>query len=172
MYKCVNNLTIIGLDKDLSPGRLPSHYLNQCWNIVNCTLRNKFQWNFNRYLYIFVQENAFENVVWKILAILSWPQCVKAITQTSGDLGIGPLMIQNTKIFFLRKYVWKIALSTEWWPFCFGQRSLTFVVQIRQEYPTKTRSMPWLLMPWLLVSAARVLIRQDKWLLVLHGGKL
>ena len=24
----------------------PSHYLNQCWVIVNWTLRNKFEWNF------------------------------------------------------------------------------------------------------------------------------
>ena len=24
---------------------VPSHYLNQCWNIVNWTLRNKLQWN-------------------------------------------------------------------------------------------------------------------------------
>ena len=27
--------------------------------------------------YIFIQENAFENVVWKMAAILSQPQCVK-----------------------------------------------------------------------------------------------
>ena len=25
-----------------------SHYLNQWWVIVNCTLRNKLQWNFNQ----------------------------------------------------------------------------------------------------------------------------
>ena len=25
---------------------VPSHYLNQCWNIVHWTLRNKLQWNF------------------------------------------------------------------------------------------------------------------------------
>ena len=34
----------------------PSHYLNQCWDIVNWTLRNKSQWNLNRNLYIFIQE--------------------------------------------------------------------------------------------------------------------
>ena len=27
--------------------RTPNHYLNQCWFIVNWTLRNKFQWNSN-----------------------------------------------------------------------------------------------------------------------------
>ena len=26
----------------------PSHYLNQCYDIVKCTLGNKLQWNFNR----------------------------------------------------------------------------------------------------------------------------
>ena len=55
---------------------VPSHYLNQCWNIVNCNLRNKHQWNLNRNSYIFIQENAFENVVWKMTAILSRPQCL------------------------------------------------------------------------------------------------
>ena len=55
---------------------MPSHYLNQCWNIVNFNLRNKLQWNINRNSYIFIQENAFENVVCKISAIMSQPQCV------------------------------------------------------------------------------------------------
>ena len=41
----------------------PSHYLNQCWHIVNWTIGNKFQWNFNRNSNIFIQENAFENVL-------------------------------------------------------------------------------------------------------------
>ena len=31
----------------------PSHYLNQCWNIVNWTLENKFQWNLNQNLFSF-----------------------------------------------------------------------------------------------------------------------
>ena len=54
-----------------------SHYLNQCWNVVNWTLRNNLQWNFNRNSNIFFQENAFQNVIWKIAAIMSRPQCVK-----------------------------------------------------------------------------------------------
>ena len=53
-----------------------SHYLNQWLNILNCTLGNKVQWNFDRNLYIFVHENEFQNVVWKMVAILSRPQCV------------------------------------------------------------------------------------------------
>ena len=53
----------------------PSHYLNQCWNIVCVTLGNKHLGNL-RNLYIFTQENEFENVVFEMTAILSWPQCV------------------------------------------------------------------------------------------------
>ena len=40
------------------------------------TFGNKLQWNLNQNSYIFVEENALENVVWKMAAILSQPQCV------------------------------------------------------------------------------------------------
>ena len=56
---------------------MPSHYLNQCWNIVDWTLWNKLQWNLNQNIYIFIKENASENAVWKMAAILSRSQCVK-----------------------------------------------------------------------------------------------
>ena len=55
----------------------PSHYLNQWWNILYWTPRNKLQWNFNRNSYIFIPENQFENVVCIMAVILSRPQCVK-----------------------------------------------------------------------------------------------
>ena len=58
----------------------PSHYLNQWWNIVNCTLRNKLQWNFNWNSNIFIQEYALEYVVCEMASILSRPQCVYHIT--------------------------------------------------------------------------------------------
>ena len=54
----------------------PNHYLNQCWNIVNLNHRNKRQWNLKQKAYIFIQENAFANVIWEMSAILSRPQCV------------------------------------------------------------------------------------------------
>ena len=79
---CVGNLAIIGSDNGLSPGR--RHYLNQCWNIVNWTFRNKLQWNFNRNLNIFIQENALDNVVCEMAFILSRPQCVKYLHSQIG----------------------------------------------------------------------------------------
>ena len=67
---CVSDLTSIGSDNGLSPGQ------NQCWNIVNKTLRNKLKWIFSRNSNISIQENAFESVVCEKAAILSRPQWV------------------------------------------------------------------------------------------------
>ena len=49
---CISKIIIIGSDNGLSP----SHYLNQCWNIVNWNIGNKLQWNCNRNQYIFIPE--------------------------------------------------------------------------------------------------------------------
>ena len=52
-----------------------NYYLNQCWLIVNWTLRNKLQC-FNQNKVIFIQRNALQSVVCKMVAILFRPQCV------------------------------------------------------------------------------------------------
>ena len=61
----------------------PSHYLNQCWSIVNWTPKNKLQWKRNLISSILIKEMAFESVVWEMAAILYRPQCVKLNTVTS-----------------------------------------------------------------------------------------
>ena len=76
MHICVGNLGRHWFRWWLVTYAASSHYLNQCWNVVNWTLGNKRQWNFNRNTYIFIQENSFEDVVWKMVAISSQPQCV------------------------------------------------------------------------------------------------
>ena len=55
-----------------------SQYLNQHWSIVNWTLRNKIQRNFNRNSNIFIQQNAHETVICDMVSILSQPQWVNA----------------------------------------------------------------------------------------------
>ena len=52
--------------------------LEYCW--FDLWEQIKLQWIPNWNLHIFIQENAFENVVWEMLAILFWPHCVKVIT--------------------------------------------------------------------------------------------
>ena len=62
------------------------HYLNQCWNIVNWTLKNKLQRNFDRNSNILIQENALANVVWGLASILFLPRC--ANSTMSGEYNI------------------------------------------------------------------------------------
>ena len=56
-------------------GQVTSHYLNQCWIIVDWAIGNIFQWKLNQNTTIFIEENQFENVAWKMSAILSQAQC-------------------------------------------------------------------------------------------------
>ena len=67
---------LIGSDNGLSPGRRQAIIWTNAAMLLIRPL-GTLQWNLNRNLYIFVQENAFENVVWEMAAILSRPQRVK-----------------------------------------------------------------------------------------------
>ena len=75
IYIYTHTHTVIGSDNYVCSE--PSHYLNQGWNIVNWSLRNRLQWNANWNPYVVIQGNALENVVCKISGIRSWPQYVK-----------------------------------------------------------------------------------------------
>ena len=56
---------------------------------------NKFQWNFNRNSNIFIQENVFESVVCEMAAMLSRPQCVKAISQNCLHVAWEYILVQK-----------------------------------------------------------------------------
>ena len=67
----------------------PSHYLNLCWGIVNWTLRNKLQWNFDQNTKFIIHENASENVVCEMAAILfkeSWVISPSTVSQLGGSV--------------------------------------------------------------------------------------
>ena len=76
---CVSNLAIIGSDNGLSPGWRQAIIWSNAGNIVNWTLGNQLQWNFNQNSNIFIHENGFESVVCEMAAILSRPQCVDTL---------------------------------------------------------------------------------------------
>ena len=63
---CVNKLTIIGSDNGLSPGRRQAIIRTNAGILLIGVLEAKN-------LYIFIEENAFENVVWNRAAILLQP---------------------------------------------------------------------------------------------------
>ena len=73
---CVSKVTTIGSDNGLSPGW--RHVI--VWTNAEILLIEpwrKNQWSIYRNWDIFIQENAFENVLWKMAAILSRLQGVK-----------------------------------------------------------------------------------------------
>ena len=75
----VSKLPTIGSDNGLSPGRRQAIIWTNAGNIVDWTLMNKLQWNFNRNCKTFVQENAFESVVCEMATMFSRPQCVNIV---------------------------------------------------------------------------------------------
>ena len=102
---CVSKIYHHWFGKWLVTWSAPSHYQNQCWNIVNWTLGNKLQWNFTRNSYIFIQEYPFENGVRKMASILSRPQCVKPL-----DI----LFFQNVILFPDIVHCWCNILVWNW----------------------------------------------------------
>ena len=76
MHTCVSQLITIVSDN----GLLPDQRQAFIWNNDGILLLGPVGRNFSEILienlYIFIQENAFENVVWKMAAILSRSQCV------------------------------------------------------------------------------------------------
>ena len=91
----IGNLTAIGSDC-LDIWLAPSHYLNQCWIIVNWALKNKLQWNFNQNSYIFIQEYAFENIICEMAAILSQPQEILDWSLNSNTLALSDISLIKT----------------------------------------------------------------------------
>ena len=73
MYRIVTGVTSdVGVPSTyLVACSAPSHYLNQCWLIVIRTLRNKLRWISYQNTKLFIHGNAFENVFWEMVAILS-----------------------------------------------------------------------------------------------------
>ena len=74
----IGNQTIVASDNGLYPGRCQAIIWTSAGMLLIWPLGTNFSWNSHRNSNIF---NAFENVVWKMAAILSRPQCVKSAKQ-------------------------------------------------------------------------------------------
>ena len=78
---CVSKLTIIGSDNGLSPGRHQAITWTKAVSLLIWPLGTNFSEILIEIQNIFVQENAFENVVCEMSAILSQPQCVYTLLE-------------------------------------------------------------------------------------------
>ena len=82
VHKYFSKLTIIGSDNGLSPGRRHAIIWTNDGSMYIGTLGT----NVSENSYIFIQENAFENVVCKMAVILFRPQCVNRLCDNETDL--------------------------------------------------------------------------------------
>ena len=73
---CVGNLTIIGSDNGLSPGRRQTSIRTNAVILLIRTLGTNFSEIWSEIHVFSLKENAFESVVCEIASILSRPQCV------------------------------------------------------------------------------------------------
>ena len=80
-HLCVSKLTIIGSDNGLSPGRRQAIVWTIAWILLIGPLGTNFS-EISKFIHFHFQGNVFENVVWKMAAILSRPQCVDITTHT------------------------------------------------------------------------------------------
>ena len=78
MYASVNQVSIASDGFSSLRQHYLSHYLNQCCFIVDCTLRNQLQWNFNQNMKMFIHKNASENIVCEMAANFSRGRWAKA----------------------------------------------------------------------------------------------
>ena len=74
---CVSKLTSIGSDNALSPGRRQAIIWTKAGILSNGPLEINFSEIVNGIHLFSLKKNTFENVVWKMVAILFRPQCVK-----------------------------------------------------------------------------------------------
>ena len=77
MHICGSNQTTIGSDNGLSPDWCQGIVWTNAGILFIGTLGTKLSWNPNQISYIFIQEQAFENVVWEMASILPQPQYVE-----------------------------------------------------------------------------------------------
>ena len=79
--------------------------MEKCWtNNKNGLL----QWKFNQNITICSQENAFQNGIYKMVAILFWPQCAKVTTHYD-DVIMGAIASQITSLTIVYSTVYSDA---------------------------------------------------------------
>ena len=128
---------------------------NQCSLTVNWTLENKLQWNSNQNTKIFIQGNAFENVVCETAVILSRGRWVKITAASPRGQWIKPSggrtslnTIETNLDMFQCSYN---IIQNSQWDLVKHSWELTLLV-LKAEYSRIIMSIPWLMMPWLLAS--------------------
>ena len=104
------------------------------------TPENEIQWNFNRNLSIFIQGNAFQDVVWKMAASLSRPQCVKlninwdVIKYRSSKYCNSPQISSKFPLYHIDFSIHQFSIRTSFTHFYTRMMSLLFPLLVMMEW--------------------------------------
>ena len=103
-----------------------SHYLNQCWNIVNSNLTNKPQWNLKQNLYISLKKMHLQmsSAKWRPFSLglnvlnrrCTWSPKVWKILNTGNLVTVLGQFISAFLVFILSIYLWIIC--SRFWNRC------------------------------------------------------
>ena len=134
----------------------PNYYLNQCWLLVNCVIGNKRQWNVNKNRIALIRGHTLENVVWKMPAIWLMSQSRRNLMKPGRFSVIIAFLFLSNCIYVLfkipRNFRKKHLMVIQ------NKHHLNYVIKISTlyvrgpSYLGLTRSISWLLLPWLLTS--------------------
>ena len=75
---CIDKVTIIGSDNGYSPRQYQAVIWHSAGIVLIRTLGTNFSEMLSKIHLFLIEENAFENVFYEMMAILPWFQCVKA----------------------------------------------------------------------------------------------
>ena len=144
--------------KWLDASSTPSQDLNQCCVIVDWTLRNKLQWTFNQNTKLFIHENAAQNIVCEMAAILSRRIWINSKGFFSYRRHIASICTISILSIICQAHQ-TVSISTEWhrWPersvwYCPAtktsivawEENLVFLIwELRNEMTEELRNVTW-----------------------------
>ena len=134
-----------------------SHYLNQCWNIVNCAIRDKLQWQFHR-----IQIFSVNKMHLKISSTKWRPFCLglKVLKYLSYDWEDALLSYEIINL----PSNWRCTMCMIW-----SNQVGSIVVQISTSTPIHVRA--WTRKPWWVVFTSKhqiTILYRECWLSLFH----
>ena len=108
---CISKLIIIGSDNGLSPGRRQAIIWTNAGILFIWPIGTTISEILIKIHVFFIQENAFENIVCEMSAILSRPQCVKIIQSLWTFIDTSIALWLSCMSNFNQALAWKLANS-------------------------------------------------------------
>ena len=139
----------------------------QCWLVANWILRNEFQWNMNPHAKLFIHENAFQNVVCEMAAILSRGDELRTDTKTKAKQGKALVEIfgwPDKGLFFFRNiHTWVVPLSVFYGIILVVIGLVATICQEMRQLHVGGMSSGFVAVSWQTIKTSKILILGYLW---------